>query len=427
MKPDQVDFPPDSNNTRNHLTLQRPPPAQQPVLHSLHVLTPGSSNPAISPNSPPRFRHARSTPHNHRTASDVPTTSNHRCTNHTWHRASMTDTNGPHARTPLHTRCTCTPACSENHPCPHHSTHATISGCAASPPRSASRPPLGPPTWLSPSSPCDDGHSAHSPPARATFDAAHTAAHDASNTSSLHGPQGSPAHAGIDRNEFQGQPVGHRFPRTRGDRPHYAGWTVDAPPGDWLSHTPIPFLTVAPGAAWLFGLMSCGGAGNGALNTGWKWLTEALAWAGSGAKTAVGYSHLVEAKADTDALIERIEAAERARESETRRQLEIQTPEGRWRVRWRASLNRLLLTWCAKTWKGESWKMLANAAHLRLRWLQCIMTWLICGKPAGNRTASSSAGARRLRQHHGQVKTPLPSRLLKASRLAYQPLRAVRW
>ena len=29
--------------------------------------------------------------------------------------------------------------------------------------------------------------------------------------------------------------------------PHFAGWTEQGPPGDWLSPTPIPFLTTAAG------------------------------------------------------------------------------------------------------------------------------------------------------------------------------------
>ena len=43
---------------QTHLTLHRPLPAE-PVLHGLHVLKPGSSNPARLPDCSPRCRRAR--------------------------------------------------------------------------------------------------------------------------------------------------------------------------------------------------------------------------------------------------------------------------------------------------------------------------------------------------------------------------------
>ena len=71
--------------------------------------------------------------------------------------------------------------------------------------------------------------------------------------------------------------------------PHYAGWTDTDLPGDWRSPTPIPFLTTAAGTAFVFSIMPCCTVSDGDLDTIGDWLGSALIWAGSGAKTAVGY------------------------------------------------------------------------------------------------------------------------------------------
>jgi CRISPR-associated protein Cmr6 len=79
----------------------------------------------------------------------------------------------------------------------------------------------------------------------------------------------------------------------RGDvmTPHYVPYYQKSdPPGDWHSPVPIPFLVVAPGQEFLFGIMprnpmkdkmDCLRAKN--------WLIRALEYIGAGAKTAVGY------------------------------------------------------------------------------------------------------------------------------------------
>ena len=59
--------------------------------------------------------------------------------------------------------------------------------------------------------------------------------------------------------------------------------------GDWRSPTPIPFLTVAQGAALLFGVVPRRALAASDLDTVSAWLRDALEWAGGGAKTAVGY------------------------------------------------------------------------------------------------------------------------------------------
>lgn len=62
-----------------------------------------------------------------------------------------------------------------------------------------------------------------------------------------------------------------------------------APPADWYSPIPIPFLTVASNQSFLFAVMpSCADAIDD-CKQGRSWLIDALANIGAGAKTAVGY------------------------------------------------------------------------------------------------------------------------------------------
>lgn len=85
--------------------------------------------------------------------------------------------------------------------------------------------------------------------------------------------------------------------------PHYAAWSHDEPPGDWRSPTPVPFLVTKEGLELLFTLIPCpptarpnqeqGAADQPLMQQDLEllkgWLSEALTWAGAGAKTAVGY------------------------------------------------------------------------------------------------------------------------------------------
>lgn len=71
----------------------------------------------------------------------------------------------------------------------------------------------------------------------------------------------------------------------------------NAPPADWLSPNPIPFLTVAPGQSFQFALAPAPPAAQPDCATAAQWLTDALAWMGAGAKTAVGYGRF--ARTDT--------------------------------------------------------------------------------------------------------------------------------
>jgi CRISPR-associated protein Cmr6 len=61
------------------------------------------------------------------------------------------------------------------------------------------------------------------------------------------------------------------------------------PPADWLSPTPIPFLTVASGQCFQFAFAPRAPSDSADVATVAAWLAEALQWVGAGAKTAVGY------------------------------------------------------------------------------------------------------------------------------------------
>ncbi len=102
--------------------------------------------------------------------------------------------------------------------------------------------------------------------------------------------------------------------------PHYAGWTADDPPGDWRSPTPIPFLVTAAGTSFLFGVMPRGGVAKADVEMVKKWLHEALEWAGTGAKTAVGYGRFALDCSKTDKLRKQTAEADRQREERIRRE-----------------------------------------------------------------------------------------------------------
>jgi len=88
--------------------------------------------------------------------------------------------------------------------------------------------------------------------------------------------------------------------------PHYAGWSESGPPGDWCSPTPIPFLATAAGTKFLLGVVPRASLEDGDLDMVFRWLESALAWAGAGAKTAVGYGRMVRDEAATTQLAETV-------------------------------------------------------------------------------------------------------------------------
>lgn len=92
--------------------------------------------------------------------------------------------------------------------------------------------------------------------------------------------------------------------------PHYGPYYQNQnsePPADWHNPIPIPFLTVAAGARFLFGVLPrCikDIQANADCQTAKKWLDESLAAIGAGAKTAVGYGRFRRDDKATDKLRE---------------------------------------------------------------------------------------------------------------------------
>ena len=121
--------------------------------------------------------------------------------------------------------------------------------------------------------------------------------------------------------------------------PHYAGWTETDPPGDWRSPNPIPFLTTSSGTPFLFGLVPCCTVADEDLNAVWKWLGDALQWAGAGAKAAVGYGRFCLDGKKTDQWMQRLDDEDREPHPTP------QTPEGRWSLKFRDLSEEQILDW----------------------------------------------------------------------------------
>ncbi len=88
--------------------------------------------------------------------------------------------------------------------------------------------------------------------------------------------------------------------------PHYQEYYASqgnniTPPADYLSPNPIPFLAVAQGATFQFGVLPRSTKNEADCQKVIKWLEEALTWIGAGAKTAVGYGRF---EKDEETLIE---------------------------------------------------------------------------------------------------------------------------
>ncbi len=89
--------------------------------------------------------------------------------------------------------------------------------------------------------------------------------------------------------------------------PYYQPQGPPQPPGDWFAPVPIPFLTVAPGQAFLFAVVprrvGCRENEQDCRQV-LEWLQDALASIGAGAKTAVGYGRF-QPRADLEEKLER--------------------------------------------------------------------------------------------------------------------------
>ncbi len=106
--------------------------------------------------------------------------------------------------------------------------------------------------------------------------------------------------------------------------PHYAGWSKDDPPGDWCSPTPIPFLATAAETSFLFGIIPCRAVADDGPDTVADWLRSALAWAGAGAKTAIGYGRFRHDDAQTRSWKQRLADEDRQRRDAKARQEAIE-------------------------------------------------------------------------------------------------------
>ncbi|RMG35554.1 MAG: type III-B CRISPR module RAMP protein Cmr6 [Planctomycetota bacterium] len=98
--------------------------------------------------------------------------------------------------------------------------------------------------------------------------------------------------------------------------PYYQAKQGDDLPGDWHSPVPIAFLTVAAGQSWQLGIAPVAGSrtiDEAILGSLVARLSEALEFAGAGAKTAVGYGRFVE---DEQAQAQQAEVAEQRRREE---------------------------------------------------------------------------------------------------------------
>ncbi len=110
--------------------------------------------------------------------------------------------------------------------------------------------------------------------------------------------------------------------------PHYAPYyRGEAPPADWHSPNPIPFLVVEAGTSFVFGILPRRSEHQEDCQTAKRWIEAALEWIGAGAKTAVGYGRFAE-DAEARRSFEKARIQERARkqrrEEEERRRREIE-------------------------------------------------------------------------------------------------------
>lgn len=150
--------------------------------------------------------------------------------------------------------------------------------------------------------------------------------------------------------------------------PYYGDQNGDTPPADWHSPIPIPFLVVAEGATFVFGIMPRKLEDAPDCEKAWKWLKEALEWTGAGAKTAAGYGRFaldssVQEKWRKER--ERQRAGERAREEEERQQREIEN-----RTRGKSEIYRELYeTSVEGNWREDKGKGAFSQAGLIEGWL----------------------------------------------------------
>ncbi|CAL1241059.1 type III-B CRISPR module RAMP protein Cmr6 [Candidatus Methylocalor cossyra] len=112
----------------------------------------------------------------------------------------------------------------------------------------------------------------------------------------IFGPRGDDAHAIGSVIFLDALPTGPARLKADVMTPHYGPYYQDStgqtPPADWHSPVPIPFLVVAPGNTFQFGLLPRRQDYRDDCRKVAEWLEQALHWLGAGAKTAVGYGRM---------------------------------------------------------------------------------------------------------------------------------------
>lgn len=153
--------------------------------------------------------------------------------------------------------------------------------------------------------------------------------------------------------------------------PHYGNWTVDDPPGDWRSPTPIPFLSTAADTPFLFAWLPRAGAQAGDHEVIADWLKQALVWAGAGAKTAVGYGRMVCQPNKKEAADKHFREAQREREKKRLRDAmdpfdrELSELTNDYEERWDLLLYQYLKE---GRWREDSEKEIQILKKLRAHW-----------------------------------------------------------
>jgi CRISPR-associated protein Cmr6 len=125
--------------------------------------------------------------------------------------------------------------------------------------------------------------------------------------------------------------------------PHYAGWSPDAPPGDWCGPVPVPFLVTAPQSAFAFSLLPVRARSTSTLAEVFAWLRAALGDAGGGAKTSVGYGRFRLDESKTEAHKQELDKERGVRAQAARRAEAQRTPEGRWNLEIHGKTEREIL------------------------------------------------------------------------------------
>ena len=186
--------------------------------------------------------------------------------------------------------------------------------------------------------------------------------------------------------------------------PHFAGWSAGDPPGDWRTPTPIPFLVTAAETRFLFGVLPVQPLGDGDLSTVEIWLRDALAWAGAGAKTAVGYGRFgrddeKRRPVGSGESVTKIAGAKR--NGSDRKQCAPRKGGGAWSSR--DCRRPKSSTRCEYIWRKNRWRMPATGAPsptLSARW-----TSSGTGATAARRTPGPGSAGRSSKNGYGSSTT----------------------